>query len=87
MATKKQPTENIQPVYTEQFAARVNRHEESRLEEVILRGVDSPHTLVLRFEGEISGIVDGKIYHLSLTEVLPSGEEATDDGQPENNQE
>lgn len=90
MAKKADETISLTPtaIYTENFTARVNRHEESGTEEVILRGADSAHTLVLRPEGENQGKFESDvIYQISIVVAPPNPEVKTDDGQPESNQE
>ena len=58
-------------IYTENFVARVNRHEESATEEVILRGVDSAHTIVLRPEKKDQNkFGSGKNYQIAIAEMV-----------------
>jgi len=53
-------------MYKEKFRATVN--DEGNLQEVILRGTDSTHTLILRFEGkEKSGFEAGAVYNIHAT--------------------
>lgn len=73
-------------MYSEKFIARVNR--EKFVEEVILRGVESAHTFVLRFEGGTaeSGFETGKTYQMTLAEDAPPATQQNNERHSENNQ-
>ncbi len=57
-------------MYKEKFIARVNRAGD--IEEVILRGTESTHTLVLRPGAAQQGqFENGKLYVISVKEIRP----------------